>query len=228
MLKKILSVISLILLIIVIIFILNSYEKTRIIIVDTFSKPLINNYNNREYKQYLALKLTDYPDELTNMLLLVEDQAFFNHSGIDIRQIYFTIKGYLFNNKKLRGASTITQQLIKNTLLTREISFKRKITEIIMAFILEDNFSKKYILLRYINSVNLGQNGAHAIYGFGMASYFYFNKRPKDMSLDEMALLVSLLKGPSYYNPKRYKIRLQKRKKLVLKIFNKYEKIYPR
>ncbi len=226
MLKKILFTISLILLIIAVIFILSSYEKTRIIVVDSFSKPLKNNYSNKEYKQYLALKLVNYPDELINMLLLVEDQAFFNHNGIDIKQIYFSIKNYLFNNKKLRGASTITQQLIKNTLLTREVSLKRKLIEIVMAFILENNFSKEYILLRYINTVNLGQNGAHSVYGFGMASYFYFDKHPKYMSLDEMAQLVSILKGPSYYNPKRNKARLEKRKKLVLKIYNKYSKIY--
>jgi len=167
----------------------------------------------------------DFPKEVINMLLLIEDQAFFNHSGIDIRQIATVIKGYVFDDKKLRGASTISQQLIKNQLLTKDRTFSRKFKEVIMALLLESYFDKKYILELYLNNVYLGQKGNQLVIGFPDASIFYFNKPLKDLKLDQIAMLVALLKGPSYYHPKKYPNRLKKRQDLVLSIYNKYEKI---
>lgn len=227
MFKKILIIFVIIFILIIAIYGLNWYGQTRNKVIDVFSQPLkIYTNENNNYRQYLPLTLADYPDDLINMLLLVEDQAFFEHQGIDVNQIYHAIKDYIFYDKKLRGASTITQQLIKNTLLTNDISFRRKFKEVLMALIFELNFSKDFILLRYLNTVYLGQNGTEGIYGFGMAAYFYFAKNPQNMSLDDMAVLVAMLKGPSYYNPKRNKQRLNDRKQLILKIFYKYPKIY--
>ena len=167
----------------------------------------------------------DFPKEVINMLLLIEDQSFFNHSGIDIRQIVKVIKGYLFDDKKLRGASTISQQLIKNQLLTKDRTFSRKFKEVIMALLLESYFDKKYILELYLNNVYLGQKGNQLVIGFPDASIYYFNKPLKDLKLDQIAMLVALLKGPSYYHPEKYPDRLKKRQDLVLSIYNKYEKI---
>jgi len=176
--------------------------------------------NQKNFQSY-----DDFPKEVINMLLLIEDQSFFNHSGIDIRQIVKVIKGYVFDDKKLRGASTISQQLIKNQLLTKDRTFSRKFKEVIMALLLESYFDKKYILELYLNNVYLGQKGNQLVIGFPDASIFYFNKPLKDLKLDQIAMLVALLKGPSYYHPEKYPDRLKKRQDLVLSIYNKYEKI---
>ena len=187
---------------------------------------IINHFDKDEWTNQVNFQsYDDFPKEVINMLLLIEDQSFFNHSGIDIRQIVKVIKGYVFDDKKLRGASTISQQLIKNQLLTKDRTFSRKFKEVIMALLLESYFDKKYILELYLNNVYLGQKGNQLVIGFPDASIYYFNKPLKDLKLDQIAMLVALLKGPSYYHPEKYPDRLKKRQDLVLSIYNKYEKI---
>ena len=128
----------------------------------------------------------DYPPELINMLLLVEDQSYFHHHGVDFKEIARVIYGYLFDDKSLRGASTITQQLVKNSLLTREKTFSRKFEEALMALLLELSYDKEFILERYMNTVYLAQKGDMAFHGFASGSYFYFEKDVKDLSLEKM------------------------------------------
>jgi len=166
-----------------------------------------------------------YPKEMVNMLLLVEDQSFFQHWGIDFKEIVRVFYGYLLEDKAIRGASTITQQLIKNTLLSRDKTLYRKIDEALMAMLMELNYDKNYILERYMNTVYLAQQGSMAVHGFASASQFYFNKRVEDLDLREIATLVALLKGPSYYNPVKYPDRLNKRVDMILSMHNKYKKI---
>ena len=166
-----------------------------------------------------------YPNEMLNMLLLVEDQSFFQHWGVDFKEIIRVIYGYLFEDKDLRGASTITQQLVKNALLSSEKTLSRKIDEVLMAMLMEFNYDKIYILERYMNTVYLAQQGSMAIHGFASASQFYFGKNVKDLDLREMATLVALLKGPSYYNPVKHPDRLNKRVDMILSMHNKYKKI---
>ena len=170
--------------------------------------------------------LNDYPRELINMLLLVEDQSYFRHHGVDFKEIARVIYGYLFDDKALRGASTITQQLIKNSLLSREKTFSRKSEEALMALILELTYDKEFILERYMNTVYLAQKGDMAYHGFASGSYFYFDKDIKDLSLEDMATLVALLKGPSYYNPVNYPDRLERRIKMILMMHKNYKKIF--
>ncbi len=172
-----------------------------------------------------TLSFEQQPKAMINMLLLVEDQSFFEHSGVDFKEITRVIRDYIFYNKPLRGASTITMQLIKNTLLSRERSFRRKVKEALMALLLEHSFDKKFILNRYMNTVYLGQKGNASINGFSNAARFYFNKELALLSLKEMATLVALVKGPDYYHPTRHSLRLLKRKQLVLSIYYKFEKI---
>ena len=169
--------------------------------------------------------LERYPKEMVNMLLLIEDQSFFQHWGVDFKEIVRVFYGYLFENKDIRGASTITQQLIKNTLLSRDKNLSRKINEAFMAMLLELNYDKNYILERYMNTVYLAQQGSMAIQGFASASQFYFDKKVDDLDLREMATLVALLKGPSYYNPVKYPDRLNKRVDMILSMHTKYKKI---
>ena len=166
-----------------------------------------------------------YPKEMVNMLLLVEDQSFFQHWGVDFKEIVRVFYGYLFEDKDIRGASTITQQLIKNTLLSSDKTLSRKIDEALMAMLMELNYDKNYILERYMNTVYLAQQGSMAIHGFASASQFYFNKRAEDLDLREMATLVALLKGPSHYHPVKHPNRLNKRVNMILSMHNKYKKI---
>ena len=166
-----------------------------------------------------------YPKEMVNMLLLVEDQSFFQHWGVDFKEIVRVFYGYLLEDKAIRGASTITQQLIKNTLLSRDKTLSRKIDEALMAMLMELNYDKNFILERYMNTVYLAQQGSMAIHGFASASQFYFNKKVDDLDLREMATLVALLKGPSYYHPVKYPDRLNKRVDMILSMHTKYKKI---
>jgi penicillin-binding protein 1B len=159
------------------------------------------------------------------MLLLVEDQSFYNHHGVDFKEIVRVIYGYLVEGKALRGASTISQQLIKNSLLSREKSLSRKIEEALMALLLEASYDKNLILERYMNTVYLAQKGNLAFHGFASGSLFYFDKNVEDLSLEEMATLVALLKGPTYYNPNNFSERLSKRTKMILSMHKKYKKI---
>jgi len=166
-----------------------------------------------------------YPKEMVNMLLLIEDQLFFQHWGVDFKEIVRVFYGYLFEDKNIRGASTITQQLIKNTLLSRDKTLSRKIDEALMAMLMELDYEKNYILERYMNTVYLAQQGSMAIHGFASASQFYFDKKVDDLDLREMATLVALLKGPSYYHPVKHPDRLNNRLEMILSMHNKYKKI---
>lgn len=167
----------------------------------------------------------EYPKDLVNMLLLVEDQSFFNHSGVDFKEILRVLYGYLFDEKELRGASTITQQLIKNSLLSRDKTLSRKVEEALMAILLELSYDKKFILERYMNTVYLAQQGSTAFHGFASGSLHYFNKDVSSLNLREMATLVALLKGPSYFNPTNFPDRLSRRVEMILSMHKNYKKI---
>ena len=173
----------------------------------------------------IEYSLERYPKEMVNMLLLIEDQSFFQHKGVDFKEIVRVFYGYLYEDKAIRGASTITQQLIKNTLLSRDKNLSRKINEAFMAMLMELNYDKNYILERYMNTVYLAQQGSMVIQGFASASQFYFDKKVEDLNLREMATLVALLKGPSYYNPVKHPNRLNKRVDMILSMHTKYKKI---
>ncbi len=187
------------------------------LVKDEFSKPLeITNS---------TLSLEQYPKVLVNMLLVVEDQSFFQHSGVDFREIARVLRDYLFYDKPMRGASTLTQQLIKNSLLTRKQTLDRKLKEALMALLLEYSFDKNVILNRYMNSVYLGQRGNYVVYGFERAAQFYFNKDINALSLQELASLVALVKGPSYYHLFKHPSRLKKRRNLILRLYYKHKNI---
>ena len=190
----------------------------------------LNNLVRTEFSKPLTLvhstlSLEQHPKALLNMLLLVEDQSFFKHSGVDFKEIARVLRDYWLHDKPIRGASTLTQQLIKNTLLTREQTLSRKLNEVLMALLLESSFDKDFILNRYMNTVYLAQQGNKAIYGFEKGAQFYFNQSVGALSNEEIATLVALVKGPSYYHPIKHAKRLSKRRQLVLSIYQKFEKI---
>ena len=164
----------------------------------------------------LFIPVDSIPEKVINAFLSAEDKNFFEHPGIDARgvsrAIIKNIKN-IFSNKRLEGASTITQQVAKNFLLTNEVSLKRKIKEAILAFRIEKAYPKKRILELYLNQIYLGKG----TYGVASASLEYFNKSVKELNHVESALLAALPKAPSKYNPYKSPELAKKRRNIVLK-----------
>jgi len=162
--------------------------------------------------------LENIPEKLLDTLLLVEDRDFYFHAGVSPLGIIRALIANISAGRTVQGGSTLTQQLVKNMFLSRERTITRKINEAIMALILEYRYSKDQLLEAYINEVYLGQNGANGIYGFGLASDFYFGKSLAQLSNAQIALLISQIKGPSFYDPWRHPERAIKRRDLVLRL----------
>jgi len=164
------------------------------------------------------IKLEDVPDDLILALLAVEDRRFYQHWGIDPLSIARAFFANVVAGKTVQGGSTLTQQLVKNIFLSSERTLIRKINEAIMALLLEFHYDKSLILETYINEVYLGQNGSNQIHGFQLASQFYFSQPLQKISRDQMALLVGLVKGPSWYEPRRNPARSKSRRNQVLEL----------
>lgn len=164
------------------------------------------------------IALQDVPPALVAALVAVEDRAFFEHYGISIRGILRALKANIAAGRTVQGGSTLTQQLVKNFFLTSERSLSRKIQEAFMALLLEFHYSKEEILEAYLNEVYVGQSGRRSIHGIALASRFYFAKNVEQLQLDEIALLVGMIKGPSYYNPFRNPQRAIDRRNIVLNV----------
>ena len=159
------------------------------------------------------------PEQLINCFLVAEDKNFYNHIGFDLKGIVrAAMKNIInsLNNKRPEGASTITQQVAKNFLLSGEISYKRKIKEIILSLRIENILTKEQILELYLNEIYLGNRS----YGIAAASVNYFNKSLEELTLNEMALLAALPKAPSSYNPFTSPDRAIERRNWVLQRLN--------
>jgi len=173
----------------------------------------------------VLVRLKDVPAEMIEALIATEDKRFYRHIGVDPLGI---ARAMIANVRHLRfdqGGSTITQQLIKNYHLSHERTLVRKIPEMAMALSLERHYTKQQILEAYLNEIFLGQDGKRAIHGFGLASEFYFGRPLKELRLPEMALLVGLAKGASYYDPRRFPERARARRNLVLELMAEQGKI---
>jgi len=165
------------------------YDRNGVLLANLFGK------ENRLYAKY-----DEIPSRVIEALIAVEDTSFFEHKGINLEAIFRAAVKDIKEMKLVQGASTITQQLIKNTLLSRAKKFRRKINEIIIAMKLENSLSKEEILERYLNQVYLG----HGYYGIKTAAKGYFHKDLDELNLKEMAILVGLPKAPSLYDPTRH------------------------
>ena len=165
----------------------------------------------------MLVQINDVPPILTQALVAVEDQNFYQHFGVAPLSILRALIANISAGRTVQGGSTLTQQLVKNLFLTREKSLVRKAKEAVMAMIIEFRYSKDVILEAYLNEVFLGQSGNTGVYGFGLASYFYYDRPLNELSIDEIATLVGIIKGPSYYNPRRYPERVIERRNLVLR-----------
>jgi len=165
----------------------------------------------------MLVKIDDVPPILTQALVAVEDKDFYQHFGVAPLSILRALMANISAGRTVQGGSTLTQQLVKNLFLTREKSLVRKAKEAMMALIIEVRYSKDVILEAYLNEVFLGQNGDTGIYGFGLASYFYYDRPLNELSIDEIATLVGIIKGPSYYNPRKHTERVIDRRNIVLR-----------
>ena len=176
--------------------------------------------NNKLIAEYalekrLFIPFESIPDKVVNAFLSAEDKNFFSHPGIDakgiLRAVIKNIKN-ITQNKRLEGASTITQQVAKNFLLTNEVSMKRKIKEAILAFRIDRAYTNERNLELYLNQIYLGQG----TYGIAAASLEYFDKSIKELNYAEAALLAALPKAPSKYDPYKYPKIAKFRRNLVL------------
>ncbi len=164
----------------------------------------------------LVLSPAEVPPLLRMGIKVIEDRRFDEHRGVDAWGVLRALWANLRARRVVQGGSTLTQQLVKNYFLSDEQTFGRKATEAIMALRLEAHYSKEEILVAYLNEVYLGQDGARAIHGFGLASEYYFAKPLDELDVGEMALLIGLVKGPSFYDPRKHADRARSRRNLVL------------
>jgi penicillin-binding protein 1B len=164
----------------------------------------------------LVLLPAEVPPLLRAGIKLIEDRRFDEHHGVDPRGIMRAMWANLRAGRVVQGGSTLTQQLVKNYFLTDEQSVGRKLTEALMALRLEAHVSKDDILVAYLNEVYLGQDGSRAIHGFGLGSEYYFAKPLGELDVGELAMLIGIVKGPSYYDPRKHPERMLARRNLVL------------
>ncbi|AZD24519.1 Multimodular transpeptidase-transglycosylase [Pseudomonas chlororaphis subsp. aurantiaca] len=177
---------------------------------------LIGGLYPKNLEDRILIKIDQVPPYLLETLVAVEDRDFYSHFGVSPKSIARAVWVNTSSGAMRQGGSTLTQQLVKNFYLTNERSLSRKLTEAMMALLLELHYDKREILEAYLNEVFIGQDGQRAVHGFGLASQFFFSQPLAELKLHQIALLVGMVKGPSYYNPRRYPERALERRNLVL------------
>ena len=190
-----------------------NYQLPEIINVELYDS---NNHKYLSYsngKKQSYVQLDDISPYLTKAFISIEDKRFYKHHGVDIIRMGGAVLKNLKSNKLSEGASTITQQYVRNLYLTTEKTWKRKINEILISLNIEKNYSKNEILEGYLNSIYFD----HGIYGVEDASIYYFNKHAKDLTLEEAAAIASIPKGPTLYSPIKNPKNNKERRNLILR-----------
>ena len=182
----------------------------------TLDPPLITALITAGREKRRDVPLASIPPRMVQAVLSIEDRRFYEHPGIDPIGIGSAAFGYLFGNKSMRGGSTITQQLVKNTFLTQERTLKRKLTEWIMSIALERRLSKNQVLELYLNDVWLGQRGSFAIHGVPEAARLFFAKDISNVSLSEAATIAGMIQSPPRTSPFNYPDKAKERRNVVL------------
>ena len=185
--------------------------------------PLIGRIYPRHNEDRVLVKLAEVPPLLIDTLLAVEDHGFYEHHGVAPLAVLRALWVNLRAGQTVQGGSTLTQQLVKNFFLSSERTLTRKFNEAIMALLVEYHYGKDEILEAYLNEIYLGQDGQRAVHGFGLASQFYFERPLSELRPEQVALLAALVKGPSYYDPRRYPQRALERRDLVLQVMRDAE-----
>lgn len=176
----------------------------------------IGSFYPAQREDRVLIRLEQAPETLLKALFASEDHDFYGHHGVSLRGILRALWVNARAGGIVQGGSTLTQQLVKNFYLTSERTWWRKLNEIVMSIILDARYSKEEILEAYLNEIYLGQDGSRAVHGFGLASQYYFARSIEELDLHHIALLVSLVRGPSYYDPYKTPERVLKRRDLIL------------
>lgn len=199
------------------------------VVDDTNNKPIasihldparIATLYGAQQEERRIVRLENVPPLLVQGLQAVEDRDFKNHIGLDFSAIARASFANLRAGHTVQGGSTLTQQLVRNLFLDRNQTMLRKVNEAILSLLMEAHYSKGRILEAYVNEVFLGQQGNQAVHGFAAGGEFFFGRRLEDLRPQEIALLIGLVKGPSYYDPRRYPDRALSRRNLVLQQFH--------
>ena len=180
------------------------------VVLDRKGERFAEVFEENQRREWVSL--ADIPEHVQKAFLAAEDKRFYRHQGIDERGLIRAFIGNLAQSGRPQGGSTITQQIVKNLLVGEDLTYDRKIREMIVATRLEHTLSKAEILELYLNSVYLGRGS----WGIELAARSYFGKRAKELTLEEGALLAGLTKGPNYFNPDRHPGRAQERLAYVL------------
>jgi penicillin-binding protein 1B len=192
-----------------------SVQKARI------EPQLIQHLVSSEQEDRERITLADMPDHIKDALLLIEDRDFYQHHGVSVWSVIRAFWANLLAGRTVQGGSTLTQQLAKNMYLSADKTLIRKVNEALIALILDYRYSKDQILEAYLNEIFIGQFHNNAVHGFALGSKFYFGKPLDELLPEQYALLVALVKGPSYYDPRRFGARAKERRDLVLKMLQK-------
>lgn len=182
----------------------------------TLEPEVLSNDQSMKTGARTAVGFADLPPVLVNAILSIEDRRFFEHGGVDISGIGRALLRNVSDDRTVQGGSTITQQLVKNTYLSPERTWRRKYAEAMLALTLEQRLSKEEIFALYCNEIYLGQRGATGVRGVAQAARIYFNKELKDLTLAEASTLAGMIQSPNRYTPDRHPEASAERRRTVL------------
>ena len=189
--------------------------------------PFIGNIFTTHSEDRIVLGPKDVPKLLLDGLKVVEDRDFERHGGVSLRAIARAMWANVRAGGIEQGGSTLTQQLVRSYFLDNSRTLTRKLREALMSVLLELHFEKADLLNAYVNEIYLGQAGERAIHGFGLASQFYFGKPLAELEAQDIALLIAVVRGPSYYDPRRHPDRARDRRNMVLDLMAEFKVIDP-
>lgn len=200
-------------------------ERDRDLPLLRLDPPFIGNIFTAHGEDRIVLGPDQVPELLLKSLKIVEDRDFDKHGGVSLRAIARAMWANIRAGGIEQGGSTLTQQLVRSYFLDNSRTLSRKLREALMSLLLELHFDKPDILNAYVNEIYLGQAGERAIHGFGLASQFYFGKPLTELEPQETALLIAVVRGPSWYDPRRQPERTRKRRDMVLNLMAQFQLI---